>query len=152
MLLILSHCFLEFPVSTLLQKMFSGDSRKRKVSDNFCVFSSATELLGLGLCFLLFFFVFGASFLRLRLPSFWKLVAAVCFMLILPELFQFTRIQANRAVAQSDERRRLIKAYIRTYILSDPRRSRLSLRSGALSLTQTAPLLQSSVVDFCCRA
>lgn len=97
-----------------------------------------------------FFFV--ASFLRLRLPSFWKLVAAVCFMLILPELFQFTRIQANRAVAQSDEWRRLIKAYIRTYILSDPRRSRLSLRSGALSLTQTAPLLQSSVVDFCCRA
>lgn len=52
----------------------------------------------------------------------------------------------------SQSRRRLIKAYIPTYILSDLRRSRLSLRSGALSLTQTAPLLQSSVVDFCCRA
>lgn len=61
------------------------------------------------------FFFFGASFLRLRLPSFWKLVAVVCFMLILPELFQFTRIQANRVVAQSDERRRLIKA-VHTYV------------------------------------
>lgn len=77
MLLVSSDCFLEFPVSTLLHEFFSGDSRKRKVSDNFCVFSSATEPLGLGLCW--FFFLFGASFLRLRTAVFLKTCSCSVF-------------------------------------------------------------------------
>lgn len=51
----------------------------------------------------------------------------------------------------SDKQRRLIKVYMHTYILSDPRRSGLSVWSWILPLTQTAALLQSSVVHFCCR-
>lgn len=65
----------------------------------------------------------------------------LCWSLSCASLHIFSPIMARQQAAQRDQR-------LYTYTMSDPLWSRLSVWSWILSLTQTAALLQSSVVHF----